>query len=347
MAQPFDVGRLETTGEALPIAEGVPTFSSPSRIAAFTVSQNGYLVGQLGAESPQSRLVWKDRHGQAIGTLAGPAGVIGDIQASPDWKTLVTSNADKNADDLWLYDIARGVSTRFTFGPQNVRSPIWSPDGRTVYYASNRNGPFNLFRRASNGAGADELVFADDANHTPQSVSPDGTLLLVESFRGPRNSDIMILPLTGPDAGRKTALGPFLATPFNEFHARFSPDGKWVAYASQESGLPQIYVTPFPGRGGKQQVSSAGGGAEARWRRDGKELFYITLDGQLMAAEVTLGKGVVDLGPVQRLFDGIVTTRGPTYEVSDNGEKFLVVDDGIRGARPLTLIQNWTAALKK
>jgi len=156
--------------------------------------------------------------------------------------------------------------------------------------------------------------------------------------------DLWVLPLA---AGAKPEPRVFLQTPFNEARGQFSPDGKWVAYQSNESGQTQVYAAPFPGPGGKRQISSAGGGFP-RWRRDGKEIFYITLGGQLMAAEVAARNGTLEVGQVQKLFDGVRTGAGITYDVSADGQKFLVVDEGVSSAvRPLTLVQNWTAALRK
>ena len=254
---------------------------------------------------------------------------------------------DRSGDpDLWIYDAARGIPTRFTFDPKDDREPVWSPDGSTLYFSSNRKGAFDLFRKASNGAGTEELLLADSANKTPTSVSPDGKLLLYGRSGEKTLNDLWVLPLTPAQGGGKPEPRVFLQTPFAEQRGQFSPDGQWVVYQSNESGPNQVYAAPFPGPGGKRQISS-GGGVNPRWRRDGKEIFYVTPDGQLMAAEVAERNGTLEVGRVQKLFDGIVTTRGIAYDVSADGQKFLVVDDGVAAARPLTLLQNWTASLRK
>jgi serine/threonine protein kinase len=179
MAQPFDVNRLETTAEAVPLAEGVPTYTSPSRGAGFTVSSGGMLVYASGAGNGNSRLVWKDRTGKTLGNLGEPTGTISGIQLSPDGKLLAASVQDRSgSDDLWIYDTARGVPTRFTFDPANDRDPVWSPDGKKIYFRSARKGVGGLFRKDSNGAGAEELVLSDAVSKSPDSVSPDGKLLL-------------------------------------------------------------------------------------------------------------------------------------------------------------------------
>ena len=350
MAQPFDVDRLGTTGEAMPVAEGVPTFTSPSRIAAFAVSPSGLLVYLTGASGAQSRLGWKDRQGKALGNLGEVTGSIGGIALSPDGKRVAADIVDRSGnDDLWIYDVARGIPTRFTFDPKEDREPIWSPDGSTLYFSSNRKGNYDLFRKPSNGTGIEELLFADSVAKAPSSISPDGKLLLFRRTGEKTKNDILVLPLapmSQAQAGGKPEPRVFLQTPFGEQRGQFSPDGQWVAYQSNVSGQAQVYAEPFPGPGGKRQISSDGG-FNPRWRRDGKEIFYVTQDGQLMAAEVAARNGTLEVGRVQKLFDGVIPSRGMTYDVTADGQKFLVVDDGIPSVRPLTLLQNWTVSLRK
>jgi len=174
-------------------------------------------------------------------------------------------------------------------------------------------------------------------------ISPDGKLLLYYRVDEKTREGIWVMPST---PGGKDQPRTFLQTPFREGDASFSPDGKRVAYDSNESGQIQVYAAPFSGPGGKRQISPAGGEV-TRWRRDGREIFYSTPDGQLMVAEVAARKGTLEVGKVQKLFDGIVTIAGTTYDVSADGEKILVAEDGSSAARPLTLVQNWTAALRK
>ena len=347
MAQPFDLGRLETRGEAVPLAAEVPTVTQPARLAAFTVSVGGLLAYHSGAAYAHSQIVWKDRQGKVLGNLGEPRTFVGQLELSPDGERLVADYSDRSGnDDLWIYDIARGVPTRFTFDPAQDRTPIWSPDGGVIYFRSNRRGVNDLFRKASNGAGAEELLLGDSAGKTPISVSPDGTLLLYFSEEEKTESEIRVLPLTSAQPGKKREPRVFLRAPLVLSGSRFSPDGQWIAYVSAESGQAEVYATPFPVPGGEKQISS-GGGTMPRWRRDGKELFYVTIDGQLMATEIAARNGTLEVGRVQKLFDGIVTSRGVTYDVSADGQKVLVVDDSDVSARPLTLVQNWTALLKK
>ena len=154
MAQPFDANRTETIGEAVPLAEGVPTFSVPSRAAGFTVSTGGLLVYQSGAPGVRSQLVWKDRQGKVLGNLGEPAGRINSISLSPDGKSAAAEILDRSGNrDIWIYDATRGIPTRFTFDPAVDTLPIWSPDSKMIYFSSNRKGPYDLYRKASDGGG--------------------------------------------------------------------------------------------------------------------------------------------------------------------------------------------------
>jgi Tol biopolymer transport system component len=298
------------------------------------------LAYATGASGGQSRLVWKDRQGRALGNLGQSVGQIGNVDFSPDGKNVAVTN-----EDLWVYDIARGIPTRFTFDPARDREPVWTPDGKSIYFRSDRKGVFDIYRKPSNGTGVEEVVLADSRGKIPNDISHDGKLLLFGWTGEKTASDLWVLPLE-PGASGKAEPRAFLQTPFNESRGKFSPDGAWVAYYSNESGVNQVYAAPFPGPGGKRQISGTNG-MMPRWRKDGREIFYVTQDGQLMAAEVALRNGTLEVGKVQKLFDGVITTRGLVYDVSADGQKFLVVDDGVTAARPLTLLQNWTAALRK
>jgi dipeptidyl aminopeptidase/acylaminoacyl peptidase len=345
MAQPFDVDRLETTGEAVPVAERISTFST-SRYAAFTVSPDGSLVYLAGVFGGQSRLVWRDRQGALIGNLGEPTGAIGDVELSPDGKRVATTINGATNSDIWIYDVSRGVPTKFTFDGRSHHAPVWSPDGATVYYSAVLSGTFDLVRRASYGSSREETLLTDSVDKSGSSVSPDGMSLLyytVGLFRPPA---LFVLPLADLKASAKSEPHAFLQTGFVETSARFSPDGQWVVYSSTESGPLQVYAASFPGSGGKNQISP-GGGDRARWRKDGKEIFYATADGQLMAAEITASNGRLEVGKVQKLFDGIVAGRGYTYDVSADGQMFLVVDNGVTAERRLTLLQNWTTSVRK
>ncbi len=343
VAQPFDPNRLETKGEAVPIAEVVPTVMQPSRPAVYSVSASGLLVYQSGAAVASHSILWKDRQGKTLGTLGESIGEIDGMTLSPDGKRLAARILDLTSNyDIWVFDTARGIPTRFTFDPAIDRFPVWSPDGNTLYFASSRRGQYDIFRKPSNGGSNEELVLGDASSKRPDSVSPDGKLLLYEAQDAKTLTDIWVLPIAPGQPAGKAEPHVFLRTPFNEGYSQFSPDGRWVAYSSDESGQNEVYVAPFPGPGAKLQISSGGAGLP-RWRRDGKELFYLTADRQLMAAEVTISNGTLEVRRVQKLFGGV--SRG--YDVSADGQKFVAPDDSIASSPPLTLLQNWPAVLRK
>ena len=234
-------------------------------------------------------------------------------------------------------EIARGTLSRFTFDPANDGAPAWSPDGARIAFNSNRGGQFNLYQKLSSGAGGDEELLKSGELKSPLDWSQDGRFIayLVQSAK--TRADIWILPL---DGDRQPF--PFLQTPFNELGARFSPDGRWVAYTSDETGVPEVYVQSFPASGGKWQISS-GGGTAPKWSRDGKELFY-TNGGKLMSVEVKTGGSTFEAGTPTLLFE----SRGRTYDASADGQRFLVavpVEEAT--STPITVVLNWTTDLKK
>ena len=349
MAQPFDAQRLALTGEAVPLAEQVQHWFTilSNQYGLFSASETGLLAYQAGAESLNLRLTWLDRNGKRLAT-AGDAANLGRMQLSPDQKSAAVAVTEANNTDIWIYDLVRGLRTRFTFDPAVEREAVWSPDGRTIVFSSNRKSHFDLYRKASDGTGAEELICSDGLDKFPTSWSPDGKFLLYTAAGDHKTGqDIWVLPLA---AGVKPF--PLLQTPFNESNAQFSPDGRWVAYQSNESGRSEIYVIPFSPEGGapggKRQVSTAGG-VLVRWRQDGKQLFYIAPDHKLMAAEVGAKGGSFEAGQVTALFGGLLTGQGFLYDVADGGQRFLAVlpPEQSPATKPLIVVQNWTAGLKR
>jgi Tol biopolymer transport system component len=256
----------------------------------------------------------------------------------------------RGTDDVWIYDVARGIRGRFNFDASHDRNTTWSPDGRTIIFDSLRKGRRDIYRRPSDASTAEELLYADDSDKISSSWSPDGKSLLYFNLGNSKTGqDVWVLPLA-PAAGAKgEAAKPFafVQTPFNDLNGKFSPDGHWVAYASNESQRNEVYVAPFPGPGGKQQISVSGGNFP-RWRSDGKEIFYVAPDQRLMAAEVTARGNTVTVGQVRPLFGRVQTNRGYLYDVSADGQKFLLaVQPEQTTSEPLTLVENWSAALKK
>ncbi|HEV8132512.1 MAG TPA: protein kinase [Acidobacteriota bacterium] len=337
MAQPFDVGSLRTTADAFPIVERVQ-FNELFIGGIFSVSENGNLVYQSGTAESGMQLLWFDRAGKQIGGIPEKGGYT-TPRLSPDGERLATMMIANY--DVWLYEFERTIWTRFTFDPALDSNPIWSPDGGQIVFSSNRKGASDLYRKPSHGAGNEELLFESKIQKTPTDWSSDGRFILF-TYIVQGQGDLWILPLFGD---RKPF--PFIQSPFFEFHGQFSPNGKWIAYSSAESGGTQVNVAPFPGPGGKYQVSTSGG-SQPRWRRDGKELFYLSADLKMMAAEVSEKDSALQIGRVQPMFQARpVFGPGHAYDVSPDGRRFLVVTVvGEESAAPLTLVVNWTAGLK-
>ncbi len=345
VARPFDARRLEFTGEAFPIAEQVQLFGAGST-AVFSVSANGLLAYQPGAGGEPSELVWFDRGGRRLEALGEPANY-NHPRISHDGRRVVFVVTDTQSPDtdLWLYDLARRAKTRFTFGPAVNIFPVWSPDDSRIVFASNRRVMADLYQRATSGSGADELLLDSKTSFRwPTDWSPDGQIAF-QSRDTKAKTAVDVGFVSGPDRKAVTLLG----TPFDERSPEFSPDGRWLAYASNESGRFEIYVQPFPGPGQKWQVST-GGGAYPRWKRDGKEIFFLKLpEKTLMAAEVKPGP-TFEVGEPKALFQTQVKwiDFGRQYDVSPDGSRFLIntlVAEGMN--EPLTVVQNWTAGLKK
>lgn len=345
MAQPFDAKRLVTTGGAVPVAEQVG-HALGHAVGLFSASRNGLLVYQVASKGGMGKLTWIDRSGKSSGTLAESAD-FANVEFSPAQKALAAAVDDTISNrDLWIYDVERGLRTRFTFDPATDDHPVWSPDGRTIAFGSNRKGHFDLYRKSSDGTGAEELLYGDNLDKAPGSWSTDGKFLAYYALDPKTSYDIYVLPLTQGGAAPKPFL--FLQTGFRELRPQFSPDGRWIAYESDESQQYEIYVAPFPGPGGKRQISTSGG-TRPRWRRDGKEIFFVGPDGRLMAAGVNLNGNAIEVGQVRSLG---IPVNGPTgnyqYDVSADGQRFLVaVAPEQNGSPPLTLVENWAAGLRK
>jgi Tol biopolymer transport system component len=249
--------------------------------------------------------------------------------------------------DVWLLDVTRATTTRFTFDPAGDSNPVWSPDGSHIVFASSRNGKIDLFDKPADGSADEQPLLATPLDKAPQDWSSDGRFLLY-AIQDPKTaSDLWALPMSGD---RKPF--PVVQTPFDEVQGQFSPDGRWVAYASNETGRYDVYVRPFPGPGGKSQVST-GGGIFPRWRHDGQELFYIAPDNRMMAVPIQVG-GTLSAGTAVALFPtqlatGIVGTSQShaQYAVAADGRFLLNVPVGDPAASPIVIVQNWDAGLRK
>jgi serine/threonine protein kinase len=350
MTLPFDAQRLELTGEEILVAEGVQ-FNPVNTRAAFAVSANGVLVYRTANTAAASSLTWYDRTGKQLGTLGEPA-LQGDLDLSPDGRRVAVNILDQTgrAEDIWIYDVVRGVRERLTFDRADEDTAVWSPDGSRVVFRSNRKGHYDLYLKAADGSGVEEPLLEDIFAKRPGSWSPDGQHLLYNNSGSATGTDLFVLPLSGdPSAGsgqgRKPV--PFMQTLFAEVAAKFSPDGRWVAYRSDEAGTVEVYVAPFPGPGGKRQVSN-GGGDWPRWRADGTEIFYRAPDNMLMVAAVN-GRGpTFEIGAVKPLFQMRSAGTGHAYAVTADGQRFLVnTAPEEASAAPITVVVNWTAGLSQ
>jgi eukaryotic-like serine/threonine-protein kinase len=331
MALPFDVGTLRAAGAAVPVAQDVGRAGTVG-FAAFSASENGVLLYRTGDFRLKSTLVWLDRSGTQI-EAKSEAQQFESLALSPDGKQAAVSiGTSPQSVDVWLQDLERGVPTKFTFGPEPREGAVWSPDGSYLVFG---DGQFkqSFLRKPANGAAAEEFLLQVGANATPLDISPDGKLLVYSDTGGNTKDDLWLLPLQGEHKPVK-----YLDTPFEERQAQFSPDGKWMAYSSDESGQVQVYVQPVPATGAKRQISTQGGSGP-RWRRDGKELYYISADAQLTAVPVKFGAGTVDVGAPLRLFErSLVTARTSAadfdpepfdrrilYQPSADGQRFLAL----------------------
>jgi serine/threonine protein kinase len=351
LAQSFDPARLRLVGESFPVAENVGGNAATAR-AALSASTTGMITYRSGAVI-RRQLVWMDRAGQERGVLAALDGAQG-MDPKPDGRQVALSRVVQGNNDVWLVEVARGLASRFTFNPASDTSPLWSPDGSRLVFRSNRNGNYDLFEKPADGAADEQPLLVTPQDKAPLAWSPDGRSLLYAAQDPKTQSDLWALPLVGE---RKPF--PVVQTSYDEVQGQFAPDGRWVAYASDESGRYEIYLRAFPGLGGKRQVST-GGGIYPRWRRDGKELFYVAPDNRMMAApiHVSAEEGrTLSPDPPVALFPSRLTTGNTggagfssraQYAVAPDG-RFLLLNvsaDETSGS-PITIVQNWTATLKK
>ena len=343
MAQPFDSGRLETTGDAFPVAERVD-YTTSNNQGHFSLSQTGVLAYNSGGAMGGQRLTWFDRAGKVLGTV-GPPGSMRQPSISPDGGRVAVDRLDPQtgAYDIWLHDLAHSTDSRFTFDPKDDLYPSWSPDGSRVVFISNRTGQWGLYAKPASGTGKEELLFESSDLKIDTNWSRDGKFVVFSDTGRKTQVDIWVLPNPLGDAAARKPY-EFVNTAAFEFGGRLSPDGKYLAYGSNESGIMQVYVQSFPGREGKFQVST-NGGTRPVWSRDGKELFYLA-PGKMMAVDVkTLAS--FEHGLPKPLFDLLVDNTS-RFDVSPDGKRFLVVaSGGDSAAISLMVVLNWQAGVRK
>jgi len=340
VAHPFDAGKGELTGEPIPLADNIG--ASAVGLADFSASTDRTLAFR-GGESGGRQLRWFDRDGRQLGELA-QANDFRNFRLSPDGRKVVTEISDSTTGnlDLWIHDLERGTASRFTFAAGNDGGPVWSRDGTSIIYTAAQEDGVSLVRKAASGTGATEILLKSDSYILAGDLSPDGKTLLYMTSGGETSWDIMALPLDGSGEGF-----PVLNSEFIEVRPSFSPDGRWFAYNSNESGRAEVYVRQYPGPGGQWQISTDGG-SEPMWSADGREIFYIDSGRNLVSVPVSTGS-TLEAGLPETLFDPPIfpVTQRERYVATRDGESFLMLSttSGV-AVRPTTVVLNWDVGLQ-
>jgi hypothetical protein len=353
MAQPVDPNSFQPAGDVFPVIEQVPAVPG-SNFYLYSISRNGILLHLTGFGALQQHAMF-DRSGKQLSTIGGPVATAGRLALSQDEKRMVSERGvgitgGANI-DLWITELGQGTDLRFTFGPSANFAPVWSPDGKYVAFSSNRGGSIQLYRKAANQAGQEELLpFQSEFPRFPTDWSRDGRFIVFQQRSPGTKFDLFGLPVTGD----KTPI-PLLNSEFNEIEGTVSPGGRWLAYASDESGIYEVYVQPFalnPSKtpAGKWTIST-GGGRDPHWRGDGRELFYVAPNRKMMTVPMKTDGDVVVRGTPQPLFDVRYPVDGQLsrYAVTADGQRFLIAADQQTSSEspPLQVTVNWLAGLKR
>jgi eukaryotic-like serine/threonine-protein kinase len=343
MAQAFDVNTLDFAGEAVPLVEELNRMI-PTAHASFSVSEN--VLAYASFTEQNGRLEWFDRTGKSLGAISSLGRYI-NVALSHDDKRIAAARVDSQTGtrDIWLIDLARSTPLRFTFNPIDEWLGVWSPDDERIVFTSDQDGVGNLYQKLSSGAADEEQILKTNERKWTTDWSPDGRFILYTSIYPKTGLDLWILPMEGD---RKPV--PYLQTTFNEDYAKFSPNGRFVAYCSDESGRSEVYVQTFPASGRKWPISVVGG-AQPRWRRDGRELFYISPERKLIAVDVKSEASTLEVGTPKALFQtSLPGYPGPRnfYDVSADGQRFLMNNLlGDISSNPIKVVVNWTADLQR
>jgi len=337
MAQPFDASRLRFTGDAFTVTEEVSMDGYLSR-AGFSASA-GVLAYRAGPTEGPARLRWFDRNGNQLGDL-GPAGEYGGPSLSPDGHAVAVTMKTVSRWDIWVFDLVRGTNSRLTVTPGNHGGPRWSPDGREIAFSFEGDAHSPIHKMAASGAGREEALAQLDRGAQLWQWTADGKYLIVTATGFGKPYEVWAAPLAGD---RKPF--PVVSGPSNNHQGRVSPDGKWIAYVGEETGKREVYVQDFPPNGGKWQIST-GGGAQPRWRADGRELFYWN-GSKVMAGEMRPAGSRLEPGVPKPLFEA--PGSNPFFDVTSDGQKFLlqVPNEAAGPPQPFTIVLNWPAANRR
>jgi serine/threonine protein kinase len=336
-AHRLDLNNFTVEGQPVTIADGIQ--------GGFSVSDNGLLIYRKASAGPVARqLTWFDRTGKQLGQL-GDSSDYADVEISPSGDRIAYDTTVNGNRDVWMMDIARAIPSRITFEPSSDWNPQWSPDGSRIAFASAKPDAAHIYEKPSTGVGNDQLVFQSETE-IPVDWSRDGRYIVFSRLKSGGN-DTWVLDLSG----QKKA-SPFIQSPFDKTQAKVSPEGRWIAYATNDSGMYQIVVQTFPDpNGGKWQIT-AQGGVEPKWRRDGRELYYLALDGKLMAVSIR-GDRVLEAGTPVLLFQTPMTVnraqppRTRRYDVAPDGRFLIAAPIGTAAAAPTIAVVNWASGLQK
>jgi Tol biopolymer transport system component len=330
----FDPGTLEVTGDPRAIADDLVGNTDWLAEPAFSVSQMGTMAYRLGKN--ESQLVWFDRAGRQVGTVGDPDTVLSQtMRLVRDERTVALTRTVSGNTDIWIIELTRNVLRRLTFDPADDSGPIWSPDGSQIVFSSRQKlGNLNLYVKPVNGTGSEEPLVLSTENKFAMDWSSDGRHILYSVDSSKSAQDLWAFSMVDKKSF------PVLQTTADETNARFSPNGHWIVFNSNETGRNEVYVQPFPGPAVKSPPISTNGGSFPQWRADGKEIFYAGLDNRLMAVPVTLQpNGRVESGVPVSLFQ--LRPRSE-YEVSHDGQRFLIhapTEDA--SLSPITIVLNW------
>jgi Tol biopolymer transport system component len=348
MAQRFDADALALSGEPVRIAEAIASNPQLGR-AAVAVSDTGLLVYRAGSAFEPTRLTWFDRRGARLGEVDKPA-VYRGLGLSPDGKFLaVHIHQEPSGGDVWIIDLQRGTSTRFTFNAHNF-APSWTRDGQSILFTSDKEGPQNLYRKAASGAGGEAMAYGNGISAFVEDITKNGEWMVYGAPGGTTGLDVFRIPLT-----RKGEPERLVSSPFFDGLSKLSPDERWLAYESDESGRREIYAQPYPKGTAKYQISTDGG-RYVKWSPRGNEIFYLKEDGTLMAADVRTEGTALVVGTPKVLFNAnpiLANHRGSAldipYDVTADGQRFIVNERLSNSVQqfPLTVVVNWPSLLPK